>query len=238
MNRRLYILVLLCFTVSAIALPPILQRRLNPPVKAVVKAAAAPPAGISYVQGKGGLGTINAASVTFDSTPTAGNVIVVGFASYQLVSQGDVTDNKGNVYNLIVKDDAPYSSIFVASNIVSSPTFTVTVSHASSYPAIACSEWSGVNNSSPVSGSGSNYVSSATPSCPSLNVVGASVAILGIGDPKTMTQGAWATGLIYEYEADGNSMSINCCYGTGTGSIIHNWTATEGYYGLCAISLQ
>lgn len=46
MNRRLYLLVLLLFTVSALALPPLFQRRLNAPAKKVAVAAA--PAATTY----------------------------------------------------------------------------------------------------------------------------------------------------------------------------------------------
>lgn len=147
------------------------------------------------VQGKSARGSSNGntVSVTFNSTPTAGNLIIVQAIGSRVSGSFTftVSDNKGNTYNqaaLSALNDRGRSGIFYAYNIASSATFTVTCKDTD-FPAttpantieIAISEWSGFGASDPVAlnttgtGSGTSVSTGTTAAAPENNCVIAAV---------------------------------------------------------------
>ena len=108
-----------------------------------------------------------ATSASFNSQPTAGNTVVVLAWSYQQnFAAGEVTDNQGNTYALVVgnavRDEK--TAIYMAYNIASSGTFTITCNPGATGGFII-HEVSGLTTTDPTDKSNSNSgeASSATP---------------------------------------------------------------------------
>ncbi len=85
-------------------------------------------------------------AVTFTSTPTVGNTIVVGVSastSAQLIG----TDNKGNFYSLAIQHNngSVAAAILCAAVFTSSATFTVTITTASAFISVFAAEYSGLS---------------------------------------------------------------------------------------------
>lgn len=101
---------------------------------------------IAFVQSKSGKNN----SVTFDTTPVAGNMVAVVVVQYggSLPANTDISDNKGNSYLLSAQKqntgEFPNVSVFHCINILSSATFTVSVALVPNYTRIFIIEYSGV----------------------------------------------------------------------------------------------
>jgi len=98
--------------------------------------------------------------VSFSATPAAGSTVLVMLGSYNNTSRSalSVTDNQGNTY-VLDKEKATgfagsvtWASIWRASNVASSGTFTVTITldNATGYLSAACLEVRGVKKTSPL----------------------------------------------------------------------------------------
>ena len=116
---------------------------------------ATPSSGYSLVQSKGSIVTgSDSANLSFDATPSVGNLIAVAVASYNGdLGTGAVTDNQGNTYSLRKKQDlggGSYVGIYRAIVGTASGTFTITVNPDGSSAdfTFAIAEFSG-NASSP-----------------------------------------------------------------------------------------
>lgn len=149
-------------------------------------------------------------SITFNSTPTSGNLVVVNVTKSTSVAfvDGDVTDNKGNTYTLVrnqnSSSDGDQGAIFYAKNITSSATFTIT------YPGggtISIAEYSGVDTVSPLNQQNSSSGSSNTPD--SGNVTVANNGELFVGLAWSLNNGdSWAANngfTIRQSEIDNNT---------------------------------
>ena len=135
-------------------------------------------ASLKYVQTKIALSTggiDSTISATFDSTPVAGNFIVVSVAKYNNTAAAiTASDNKGNTYISSVQrqstgvNNSGRVAILYANNITSSSTFTVTATAASEvgtrYWCLVITEYSGLHPSAPedVTNSGGGDVSAGT----------------------------------------------------------------------------
>lgn len=146
-------------------------------------------------------------TVTFDTTPTAGNLVVVGLAMNNVgrFSQGDVTDNQGNSYFLAEEDEEgsgniKHAAIFYATNISSSGTFTITIDIQTvndDPPTITATamEFSGASNGS-VNATAAANGSSTTPSAGTLTTTTAGeviISVFGSGAPTSITEGSGYT---------------------------------------------
>ncbi len=117
---------------------------------------------ITFEQSKSGqtVSTASTVAVSFDSTPTAGNLVVVAASCWTgPIDANGVTDNQGNTYTQIVSREAVgasgvYVSLFYASNISSSGTFTVTFNcdagGGTDDMGLAIHEYSGASTTSPL----------------------------------------------------------------------------------------
>ncbi len=114
-----------------------------------------------YVQSRTRVGTSSTASenVTFDTTPSTGNTIIVAMAintASTNMATNSVSDNKGNTYTRIVIQKSGTGAdnngigLYYASNITSSATFTVTCDPTgSAFITCAAHEYTGILQSSP-----------------------------------------------------------------------------------------
>jgi hypothetical protein len=117
---------------------------------------------IALVQSKlGSTTTTGANAVTFTSTPTAGNLIVVCVTYFGGGSDyfSSIADNKSNTYTQVgstlhANATSDYCRVYYAKNITSSATFTITVnftgSPGSGDTMVAIHEYSGADTTAPL----------------------------------------------------------------------------------------
>lgn len=107
---------------------------------------------------------ISSANVSFDSTPTPGNLVIVAITRWNDISSGEVSDNQGNTYTFIRKQPGgpgtDTGALFYAKNILASGTFTVSYAGGGT---ISIHEYSGLDLSNPLDQQNSNNGSSTTP---------------------------------------------------------------------------
>jgi hypothetical protein len=243
---RIFILFLLT-SVCALAQPrgfgPVeLARRANNAVAAGGGGGGNP----TFVQGTGAASSTGASvAATFASTPASGSIIVVAISDYGVTpADGNVTDNKGNTYyrKIVASNGNAQGAIFIATNITTSATFTVTFNTGgNSYPMIGISEWSNATQGNPVSATTSNTGNSTSPTAGSFTVAVKSVAMFSYdsGSAQTLTTGAWGVNIYKNSDASGNAQSGSMDYGNGTGTVNPSWTVSLSYpWAACAISLQ
>lgn len=153
---------------------------------------------------------VTGSTITFNSTPTAGNLVVVGVAKSTATAfkSGDVTDNKSNTYTFI-KNQAGNGgtdqiALFYSANITSSATFTVTYPGAGT---IVVAEYSGASTN-PLDTSASTSGSSTTPN--SGNITTAEADELLVGLAWSITNGdAWTAGTNFTLEQNETDNSTN-----------------------------
>lgn len=136
---------------------------------------------MALIQSK--LGSVTSAgsnAVTFDSTPTAGNLIIVAITYFGGGSDyfSTLSDNKGNTYTQVgtpqhANATSDYVRLYYAKNISSSATFTITAtftgSPGSGDTMVACFEYSGMDTTAPLDVSDTNKTgSSSTPTSNSI----------------------------------------------------------------------
>lgn len=120
------------------------------------------PTGITFVQSEIDANTTTGTSnaVTFASSVTAGNLIVVAVSLWNPNSDAavsSITDNKGNTYFLAVDDPVGQNggteplAIYYAYNVTGGSSFQVTVNTAnSSYITVAINEYAGATTTDPL----------------------------------------------------------------------------------------
>lgn len=122
-------------------------------------------------------------SISFNSTPTVGNLVVVVVARYPTVpSPTEVTDNKGNTYTRAVVASSPAGSpndsvaIYYAKNISSSGTFTVSYAGGGT---ISILEYSGADTTAPLDLTSGGTGNSTTPDSGSVTTTGNGKLFIG-----------------------------------------------------------
>ncbi len=181
---------------------------------------ATPSSGYSLVQSKGSIVTgSDSANLSFDATPSVGNLIAVAVASYNGdLGTSAVTDNQGNTYSLRKKQDlggGSYVGIYRAIVGTASGTFTITVNPDGSSAdfTFAIAEFSG-NASSPDDLTNGDTQSGT--SVNSLSITPTENNSLWIG---VMTHGTTDTSitetngtLIYENQGGSSNMPLSFVY--------------------------
>lgn len=175
---------------------------------------------IAFVQSKltqiSGTSSVN---LSFDSSVTAGNCVVV-FTTSWFYQSSSVTDNQsGNTYNSLVAIDAgggdPHARIWAALNVAASGTFTATASFPGNADAtIIIAEFSGVATSSAAEVANT---ATGTSSSPSVSTNGATTdagdVLVGIVTHDGSTMAITETySLIAEQENNSTSQSGNAQY--------------------------
>jgi hypothetical protein len=197
---------------------------------------ATPSSGYSLVQSKGSIVTgSDSANLSFDATPSVGNLIAVAVASYNGdLGTSAVTDNQGNTYSLRKKQDlggGSYVGIYRAIVGTASGTFTITVNPDGSSAdfTVAIAEFSG-NASSP--DDLTNGDSQSGTSVSSLAITPTENNSLWVG---AMTHGTSDTSitetngtLIYENQGGSSNMPLSFVYEVQTTAASEAATWTIG----------
>jgi hypothetical protein len=194
----------------------------------------------ALVQSKTGFATgADSYSLSFDSTPTAGNLIVCGVGAYNGVTTCTASDNQGNTWAQAVQrlsgGTGERSSLHYAVATTSSGTFTVTVnpSGASSDITIVIAEFSGNASSSVLGNTNNGGGTSTSPSSGSVSTTESGELVVGnvshAGSDRTITEGGGWT-LIREDEGGSAHMPISMIYQIvpSASSVTATWTLGTG----------
>ena len=153
-----------------------------------------------------GASQTNPISVSFDSSVTAGNLVVValtmwGISNYNV---GDVTDNQGNTYTKIIEvedsgSNAVHAALYYSNNVLSSGTFTVEIDLSylpddTPTQSISVYEISDISDTSALVDSNSGQsASSTTPTTGSMTAADDDsfiIGVLNIDGASTVTAGS------------------------------------------------
>jgi len=239
--KTILLWLMLAATVQA---QPILSGLLS-----VANTAAAGGGSITYVRGEGAQSSDGSSvSASFGATPTAGNTVIVAVGVYdEVLIDGDVTDNQGNTYTNVAQftnAGQVSTAFYICNNVSASGTFTITCSPgAATYPAIAISEWSNVNNGA-VTTDTSGATGTGTAVSAGVLTSPTSGYVLGImthsdGTSPTLTAEGTYT-LKYEAEtSSGNGMPISFIVKSSSTDETPAWTAGSSVVWACsAIAIQ
>ncbi len=191
---------------------------------------------ISLVQSKGSIVIASdSGNLSFDATPTVGNLILVAVSSWQGdLGTGAVTDNQGNTYTRRPKQEFATDAdvaIFSAIASTASGTFTITVNPtgASCDFTFSIAEFSGVNADpfdGQTSGTGTGTSVSSGSLLPSVNNC-LWVGAMTHGTTDTSIQETNGT-LIYENQGGSSNMPLSFVYKVQTTAASEAATWTIG----------
>lgn len=194
---------------------------------------------IAVVQSKKVIVTSSdSAAVTFDSTPTAGNLILVFASNFPgSASTATCTDNKSNTYSQVftAQDTSTSSRVWhwYAKNVTSSATFTITVNPtgASADITVVIVEVSGADTTAPLD---QNNTATGNGTAPTVSVTTSTnnEGYFGVlthnGTNRTLTENG-SYSLIDENEGGTSNMPISVEWRTTTsGTISASWTIGTG----------
>lgn len=173
-------------------------------------------------------------TLTFNSTPASGNLIVVAFSTFGATTTASVSDNKGNTYTQARRRDISANNegvwLYYSPNVTSSATFTVTVNPggASADITLVIAEFSGADTASPLDQSNDGGGDSTTPSSGSVTTAQDGELYVGVlvhsNTNRTLTEGSgWS--LIQENEGGTSNIPISVIFRTAAaGTYDANWT--------------